>query len=73
MLVAMELEIVSRPVETREFERGRFELFVVAGRTLGVATYEPGWRWVEHVGRPTGQSLCPVEHLGFVVSGAAAV
>ncbi|HEX2468139.1 MAG TPA: cupin domain-containing protein [Solirubrobacterales bacterium] len=38
-----------------------------------MATYEPGWRWTEHVGRPAGETLCQVEHLGFVVSGSAAV
>jgi|SRR5215217_2050956 len=69
----MDLEIISQPVETREFELGRFEVFETAGRTFGVATYEPGWRWAEHVGRRTGEALCQVEHLGFVVRGSAAV
>jgi len=69
----MDLDIVGEPVETREFELGRFDLFTVAGRTFGVATYEPGWRWVEHVGRRSGETLCQVEHLGYVVSGSAAV
>ena len=41
--------------------------------TLGRATYDPGWRWSEHVGASTGQSLCPVEHVGLVISGRAAV
>ena len=44
-----------RPTETRTFEKG--------------ATYEPGWRWSEHV----GEGLCQVEHVGLVLSGAAAV
>jgi quercetin dioxygenase-like cupin family protein len=69
----MDLQIISQPVERREFERGRFEVFQAAGRTFGVATYEPGWRWAEHVGRKTGEALCQVEHLGYVVSGTAAV
>jgi quercetin dioxygenase-like cupin family protein len=69
----MDLQILKQPVETREFERGRFDVFRIGDRTFGVATYEPGWRWSEHVGARTGESLCPVEHLGFVVSGAAAV
>jgi quercetin dioxygenase-like cupin family protein len=69
----MELRILKQPDESREFERGRFDVFRIADRTFGVATYAPGWRWSEHVGSQTGQSLCPVEHLGFVVSGAAAV
>jgi len=36
---------------------------------LGRATYEPGWRWSEHVGAKTGARLCEVEHVCFVVSG----
>lgn len=69
----MDLEITQQPMETREVERGRFDVFRIGGRSFGVATYEPGWRWADHVGRGTGESLCRVEHLGFVVSGAAAV
>jgi quercetin dioxygenase-like cupin family protein len=63
----------SHPTETRSFDKGRFEVYEVGPMTLGRATYEPGWRWSEHVGRATGESLCQVEHVGLVVSGAAAV
>ena len=38
------------PDEVREFPLGRFELIEVGGMTLGRATYEPGWRWSDHVG-----------------------
>jgi len=59
------------PTETREFEKGRFEVYLVGPMMLGRATYEPGWRWSEHVGRASGQALCQVEHVGLVVSGRA--
>jgi quercetin dioxygenase-like cupin family protein len=61
------------PTETRTFEKGRFEVYVVGPMTLGRATYEPGWRWSEHVGAASGESLCQVEHVGLVLSGQAAV
>jgi quercetin dioxygenase-like cupin family protein len=61
------------PAETRTFEKGRFELYRIGPMTLGRATYEPGWRWSEHVGPATGERSCPVEHVGFVLSGRAAV
>jgi quercetin dioxygenase-like cupin family protein len=61
------------PTEIRTFDRGRFEVFRVGPMTVGRAVYEPGWRWSEHVGAATGESLCQVEHVGFVVSGRAAV
>ncbi|HSJ65581.1 MAG TPA: cupin domain-containing protein [Gemmatimonadaceae bacterium] len=60
-----------QPDEIRELTRGRFEIVRMAGTTIGRATYQPGWRWSEHVGRALGQSHCEVEHLGLVVSGVA--
>ena len=67
----MDLTLINldHPSETRTFEKGRFELYKVGPMTLGRATYEPGWRWSEHV----GEGLCQTEHVGFVVSGRAAL
>ena len=59
------------PDEVREMTRGRFELVRLGGMTIGRATYEPGWRWSEHVGPGVGQTRCHVEHVGLVVSGTA--
>lgn len=59
------------PDEVRTFEKGRFELVHIAGMTLGRATYEPGWKWSEHVGKALGKKSCEVEHVGLVVSGCA--
>ena len=69
----MDLTLINldQPTETREFEKGRFETYVVGPMTLGRATYEPGWKWSEHVGAQTGATSCQVEHVGFVVSGRA--
>ena len=52
-------------------ERGKLQNPVTGsgGMLLGRATYEPGWRWSEHVGAKTGARLCEVEHVCFVVSG----
>lgn len=59
------------PDETRTFAKGKFEIIHIAGMTIGRATYEPGWRWSEHVGLAMGRKLCDVEHVGLVVSGTA--
>ena len=71
----MDLDVVlkrfDRSDEVREFDRGRFELVHVGGMTIGRATYQPGWKWSEHVGAALGQSSCHVEHVGMVVSGVA--
>ena len=55
----------------RTFAKGRFEVYRVGPMTLGRATYEPGWRWSEHVGRATGERSCQVEHVGLVLEGCA--
>jgi quercetin dioxygenase-like cupin family protein len=70
----MDLQLINleHPSEVRTFAKGRFEVYNVGPMTLGRATYEPGWRWSEHVGPATGEALCPVEHVGLVVSGQAA-
>lgn len=65
------LKRFERPDETREFERGKFEIIHIGGLTIGRATYQPGWKWSEHVGPLAGTPFCEVEHVGLVVSGRA--
>ena len=67
------IERFESPTDARTFERGRFEVVEVGGVTVGRATYEPGWKWSEHVGPTAGTETCEVEHVGLVVSGQAAV
>jgi cupin domain len=71
----MELRIgrFDAPDELRTFELGTFEVLRIGGASVGRARYEPGWVWSTHVGSATGTTLCPVEHLGMVISGRAAV
>ena len=61
------------PDEVRTFEKGRFELIKIGGMMIGRATYEPGWKWSQHVAPVAGTSLCQVEHIGMVISGEARV
>jgi len=59
------------PDEVRRFTKGRLEVVRIGGLTIGRATYEPGWRWSEHVGPSIGASRCTVEHVGLVLAGTA--
>ncbi len=59
------------PDETRVFEKGKLEIVTIGGMTIGRASYEPGWRWSEHVSPLAGTPLCEVEHVGMVLSGRA--
>jgi quercetin dioxygenase-like cupin family protein len=59
------------PDEVRQMTKGRFEIVRLGGVTIGRATYEPGWRWSEHVGPALGATRCTVEHVGLVLAGTA--
>jgi hypothetical protein len=50
------------PDETRVFDKGKFEIIHIGGMTIGKASYEPGWKWSEHVSPVAGTELCEVEH-----------
>jgi quercetin dioxygenase-like cupin family protein len=61
------------PDENRTFTKGKFELIKIGDMTIGRATYEPGWKWSEHVGPSMGAASCVVDHIGMVISGRAMV
>ena len=71
----MQLQLINvdEPSETRYFEKGRFDVYRVGAATIGRATYEPGWRWSQHVAPIAGTVSCQVEHVGLVLSGQAVV
>jgi quercetin dioxygenase-like cupin family protein len=70
-MYTLDLKRFDAPDEVRVFEKGKFELLHLGGMTIGRATYEPGWRWSEHVGKAIGKKSCDVEHVGMVLSGCA--
>lgn len=70
-MVEVVLKRFETPDETRMFEKGKFEIVKIGGMTIGRASYEPGWKWSEHVSPTAGTPLCKVEHVGMVVSGRA--
>ena len=61
------------PDEVRYFEKGKFELIKLNNMVIGKATYNPGWKWSEHVSPLSKTKFCEVEHYGKVLSGSATV
>lgn len=57
--------------ETREFlnGKGRLALSHLSTGDAGLGTFEPGWRWSEHVKPLQGTDTCQVEHIGYVLEG----
>jgi quercetin dioxygenase-like cupin family protein len=59
------------PEENRPFEggMGQVELVNTDSGPVGRATFQPGWRWSEHV-KPIAQTeSCQAPHMGYFVSG----
>ena len=65
----IEIKNLNRPDESRPLEKGLLELCSVGSVTIGRATYEPGWKWSQHVGASTGEAWCEVEHVVLVLQG----
>ena len=59
----------------REFKdgKGKVELVELSGHMVGYGTFEPGWRWSQHVKPLMGTDSCQVEHIGYVLSGRMTV
>jgi hypothetical protein len=64
-----EVKRFESPDEVRQFPLGRFEVIRVGGMTIGRATYNPGWKWSEHVGAARGEKSCRGNHVGLVIAG----
>jgi quercetin dioxygenase-like cupin family protein len=70
---AMEVKNVGKPDERQEFPSGHTDVVSLRGLTFAVATYQPGWRWSEHVKAIAKTDSCAIHHNGYCVSGRARV
>jgi hypothetical protein len=52
--------------------KGKFEIVRLGGMTIGRATYEPGWKWGEHVSGDLFY-IPPTPHDSWVVGDGAYV
>jgi quercetin dioxygenase-like cupin family protein len=59
------------PDEIRPFaaDKGKVEVVDLGGNAVGRGTFEPGWRWSEHVKPLSGTDSCQVEHIGYILDG----
>ena len=70
-MAGLEVKSVRSPEETRPFQDGKGNAAVVnvGGQPILYATFEPGWRWSEHVKPIAGTDSCQTNHFGYVLSG----
>jgi quercetin dioxygenase-like cupin family protein len=58
------------PDDRRAFvDKGQVDIVKIGPSVVGLATFEAGWRWSEHVGPLSGQTSCSMSHVGYVLSG----
>ncbi len=66
---AVECKSFEKADEVRTFEKGRIEFIHTPAGSVARLTFEPGWRWSEHVKPLAGTDWCEVRHFSYLVSG----
>ena len=72
VLTRLDRKSFGTPDEVRSLPNLRLEVVRIGERTLMRATFQPGWRWSEHVRPTVGTESCEVAHLIYVISGRLA-
>jgi quercetin dioxygenase-like cupin family protein len=58
------------PDETRTFvDKGKLDVLQLGDVSVGLAYFQPGWRWSEHVRPLAGTDTCESSHTGYCLSG----
>lgn len=70
---AMQKKNLSKPDESRKFDKGLLELVTLGGLTFGRGTFEPGWKWSTSVKPLVKTKSCEAPHLQYHVSGRLGV
>jgi hypothetical protein len=69
-VAGLEIKNVAEPDETRPFTaKGSAAVVTVAGHPVLYGTFEPGWRWSEHLKPIAGTESCQATHLLYCLSG----
>ena len=55
--------------DVREFPLGSGRIVRLDDTTVGLARWEPGWRWSTHLAPIMRTASCQVHHLGYSISG----
>ena len=55
--------------EVVRFPNGHERILELYGSPVGLATFEPGWRWTNDIRPLVGADRCSRLHLGYALSG----
>jgi quercetin dioxygenase-like cupin family protein len=65
----MQKKSFNTPDETRTPPKTKVEVVKIGNQTLMRTTFEPGWKWSEHIKPTVGTDSCQVHHLIYSISG----
>ena len=69
-MAGISVKSVNAPDETRAFGgRGEGRVVEVDGHVVLYGSFEPGWRWSEHIKPIAGTEACEATHLMYCISG----
>ena len=69
-MAGLEMKNFDSPDETRPFQdKGQAEVVNIGGGSVLYGTFEPGWRWSEHVKPLAGTDSCQSPHFLYDLSG----
>lgn len=69
-MAGLESKSFDAPDDVRPFtDKGQARVVTLAGSSVLKATFEPGWRWSEHLRPIAGTDSCQSPHLLYVLSG----
>ena len=68
-MVTIQKKNIESPEEKRTFPKGNVKLVKLEGVTFGLATFEPGWKWSEHVKPIAKTESCQASHTAYQLSG----
>jgi hypothetical protein len=73
-MAGLEINDFSSPDEVRKpHPTATVEVVKLAGGEVGRYTFQPGWRWSEHIKPVVGGHACQTEHIGYLVSGTMGI
>jgi quercetin dioxygenase-like cupin family protein len=73
-MAGVEVKSLDSPEETRPFvDKGQAEVVTIGGGSVMRGTFEPGWRWSEHVKPLAKTDSCQSPHFLYTLSGRMGV
>ncbi|MBI5090278.1 MAG: cupin domain-containing protein [Actinobacteria bacterium] len=68
-MTGIETNDFATPDEVRRPDHTTIEVVKLGEGQVGRYTFEPGWRWSQHIKPIAGTDSCQTDHIGYLVAG----